>query len=45
MKSNLLTPGEFAPEFEIDDLNGHRVRLSDFRGKQPLVLAFLRGFT
>lgn len=42
---NLLTPGELAPEFEITDLNGNLVRLSNFRGKQPLVLAFLRGFT
>ena len=44
MKPNLLTPGEFAPDFEIVDLNGRLVRLSDFRGRQPLVLAFLRGF-
>ena len=43
MKTNLLTPGELAPEFEIDDLNGRRVCLVDFRGK-PVVLAFLRGF-
>ena len=40
----LLTPGELAPEFELNDLHGNRVRLSDFRGKQPVVLAFLRGF-
>jgi peroxiredoxin len=40
----LLTPGELAPEFELDDLHGNRVRLSDFRGKAPVVLAFLRGF-
>ena len=40
----LLTPGEIAPEFELDDLHGNLVRLSDFRGKQPVVLAFLRGF-
>ena len=44
MKTNLLTPGELAPEFEITDLNGNLVRLSDFRGKRPVVLAFLRGF-
>ena len=45
MKSSLLTPGELAPEFEIEDLHGNLVRLSDFRGKQPVVLYFLRGFT
>ena len=39
----LLTPGELAPEFELDDLHGNLVRLSDFRGK-PIVLYFLRGF-
>jgi len=41
---NLLIPGEPAPEFELDDLHGNLVRLADFRGKQPVVLAFLRGF-
>ena len=41
--TNLLTPGELAPDFEIDDLNGRRIRLSDFRG-QPILLYFLRGF-
>ncbi len=39
----LLHPGEPAPEFELQDINGHLVRLSDFHGK-PIVLAFLRGF-
>ena len=41
---NLLTPGETAPEFELNDLHGNPVRLSDFRGRQPIVLYFLRGF-
>jgi len=41
---NFLTPGEIAPEFELDDLHGNLVRLSDFRGRQPIVLYFLRGF-
>jgi peroxiredoxin len=41
---NLLTPGEIAPDFEINDLHGNLVRLSDFRGRQPIVLYFLRGF-
>ncbi len=41
---NLLTPGEIAPEFEAYDLHGRLVRLADFRGKQPVVLYFLRGF-
>ena len=39
----LLYPGEAAPEFELTDTKGQRIRLVDFRGK-PIVLAFLRGF-
>ena len=42
--SSLITPGELAPEFELLDTHGNLVRLSDFNGRQPVVLAFLRGF-
>jgi peroxiredoxin len=41
--SKLITPGEIAPDFELKDVAGNIIRLSDFRGK-PVVLAFLRGF-
>jgi cytochrome c biogenesis protein CcmG, thiol:disulfide interchange protein DsbE len=41
--TKLITPGEPAPDFELDDVQGHRHRLSDFRGK-PVLLSFLRGF-
>ncbi len=41
--SNLITPGDLAPDFELDDVQGDHVRLSDYRGK-PVLLAFLRGF-
>lgn len=41
--SNLITPGDLAPDFELNDVRGNRIRLSDFRGKL-VVLAFLRGF-
>jgi peroxiredoxin len=41
--SDLLYPGEPAPEFDLIDTRGHPVRLLDYRGK-PTVLAFLRGF-
>ncbi len=44
MKSNLITPGELAPDFELEDTNGNRVRLTSFRGSKSIVLAFLRGF-
>jgi peroxiredoxin len=43
-KSLLITPGEAAPDFEIEDLHGRLVRLSDFAGRKPVLLAFLRGF-
>jgi thioredoxin-dependent peroxiredoxin len=32
--------GDLAPEFELKDKNGNLVRLSDFRGKQSVVLYF-----
>jgi peroxiredoxin len=41
--TKLITPGELAPDFELEDVQGNHVRLSAFRGK-PVVLAFLRGF-
>ena len=41
--SKLITPGDLAPDFELDNVAGEHVRRSDFRGK-PVVLAFLRGF-
>jgi peroxiredoxin len=41
--SKLITPGELAPDFELNDLQGMGVRLSGFRGR-PVVLSFLRGF-
>ena len=43
MKSKLITPGEPAPDFELTDVNGNQVRLTDLQGR-PIVLAFLRGF-
>jgi peroxiredoxin len=44
MTPNLITPDIIAPDFEVEDVNGKLIRLSDFRGKSPVVLAFLRGF-
>jgi peroxiredoxin len=41
--NKLITPGDLAPDFELEDVYGNPVRLSDFRGK-PVVLVFLRGF-
>lgn len=41
--SKLITLGDLAPDFELEDGQGNLIRLSDFRG-QPVVLSFLRGF-
>jgi peroxiredoxin len=41
---NKLFKGQEAPDFELPDLNGVQIRLSDFREKKVVVLAFLRGF-
>ena len=32
--------GEQAPDFELSDQNGKRFRLSEYRGKKSVVLAF-----
>lgn len=45
MNPELIPPGDLAPDFELKDINGNSVRLSSFRGRKPVVLAFLRGFT
>jgi len=42
--NRLITPGEPAPDFDLDDVTGHHVRLSDFRGNKIIVMYFLRGF-
>jgi peroxiredoxin len=44
MNPSLITPGELAPDFELEDINGNLIRLSSFLGSKPVVLAFLRGF-
>jgi peroxiredoxin len=35
-----LKVGDKAPDFEINDTTGTKVKLSDFRGKKNVVLAF-----
>jgi peroxiredoxin len=34
-----------APDFTLEDTQGHSVSLSDYRGKKHVVLVFNRGFT
>ncbi len=34
-----------APDFTLEDYQGNQVSLSDFKGKQNVLLVFNRGFT
>jgi peroxiredoxin len=44
--SNVLKLGQMTPDFELPDINnGKLVRLSNYRGDRPVVLAFTRIFT
>ncbi len=36
--------GEVAPDFTLEDQNGQKVKLSEARGKSPVVLVFYRGY-
>jgi len=42
--NRLITPGEPAPDFELEDVRGARIRLSGFQENKIIVLYFLRGF-
>lgn len=44
MKRGLLIPGEPAPDFELADLNGNIVRLSEIHKDNIVIIYFLRGF-
>ena len=39
-----IAVGDMAPDFTLEDQNGHKVTLSDARGKSPVVLVFYRGY-
>ena len=39
-----LVVGQSAPDFTLPDAAGRAVRLSDYRGRQPVVLVFYRGY-
>jgi peroxiredoxin len=44
--SNVLELGHTTPDFQLPDItNGTIVKLSDYRGKKPVLLAFTRIFT
>ena len=40
---NRVLVGSVAPDFSLEDFNRHNVKLSNFRGKQAVVLVFYRG--
>jgi len=35
--------GETAPDFTLENLDGNRISLSEFRGKKNVILVFYRG--
>ena len=35
--------GDTAPDFTLENLDGNRISLSDFRGKKNVILVFYRG--
>jgi cytochrome oxidase Cu insertion factor (SCO1/SenC/PrrC family) len=35
--------GDAAPDFTLENMDGNRISLSDFRGKKTVVLVFYRG--
>lgn len=44
--TNCLILGDITPNFQLPDItNGQLVRLSNYKGKQPVILAFTRIFT
>jgi cytochrome oxidase Cu insertion factor (SCO1/SenC/PrrC family) len=36
--------GQPAPDFTLEDVDGNKITLSDFRGKKSVVLVFYRGY-
>ena len=44
MTPTQLVVGQPAPDFTLPDAAGRPVRLSDYRGRQPVVLVFYRGY-
>ena len=39
-----IAVGREAPDFELTDVQGRAVRLSDYRGQKRVILNFTRGF-
>jgi peroxiredoxin len=43
MKNEIIL-GSKAKDFELTDVDGNKVKLSDYQGKKNVVLVFNRGF-
>jgi cytochrome oxidase Cu insertion factor (SCO1/SenC/PrrC family) len=41
----MLKPGDAAPEFDVTDHNGRRVKLSDYRGKKVVLWFYPKAST
>jgi hypothetical protein len=41
---NRVKPGTLAPDFELEDISGRKIKLSDFRNQKYVVLVFYRGY-
>jgi peroxiredoxin len=39
-----VSVGRSAPDFELTDVQGNAIRLSDYRGEKHVLLVFARGF-
>ena len=44
VRSTPIEVGDMAPDFTLEDHNGHRVTLFDARGNSPVLLVFYRGY-
>ena len=44
VRNTLISAGEVAPDFTLDDQHGSKVTLSASVGKSPVVLVFYRGY-
>jgi peroxiredoxin Q/BCP len=43
--AKMLKPGDVAPDFEVNDHHGHRVRLRDLRGSKVVLWFFPKADT
>lgn len=44
MRSTPIGVGDTAPDFTLEDQNKNKIKLSEARGKSPVVLVFYRGY-